>query len=122
MSVPRILNSLSFAALFLAYVITGIVVSIDGQFYVRLAEANFPGKPLPRITEIVLYCDGSAWPRYLGVLIGLCFAGSLALLDRRNQTRKFVPLALTIAWGFCFLHLLAFVVAAGLLSVPVFIR
>jgi hypothetical protein len=122
MSLPRILNPLSFVALVLAYVLTGYVVSISGEFYARMVCINLPGRPLAAITDIILYCDGSAWPRYLGVLIGLGFAGSLALLDRRNQTRKFVPLALTIAWGLCVLHLPAFVIAAGLLSVPVFIR
>jgi hypothetical protein len=121
-SVPRILNSLSFVALFLAYVFTGLVVSINGEFYARLARINFPGKPLPRITEIVLYCDSSAWPIYLGGFIGLCFAVGLALLDCSDQKRKLVPLGLSIAWGLCFLHLLAFVCAVGFLAVPEFIH
>jgi hypothetical protein len=54
----------------------------------------------------------------LGVLIGLCFAVGLAFLDCRGQTRSFVPIGLTIAWGLCTLHLLAFVIAVGLIAVP----
>ena len=49
-------------------------------------------------------------------------AVGLALLDGSDQMRKFVPFGLTIAWGLCFLHLLAFVIAVGFLAVPDFIR
>jgi hypothetical protein len=111
-SLIRILNSLSFAVLFSAYVLTGYVVSVSGEYYARMVRMNLPGRPLPTLTELMLFCDGSAWPIYLAVLIGLAF------LDCHDQTRRFVPIGLTIAWGLCALHLLAFVIAVGLIAVP----
>jgi hypothetical protein len=114
----RILNYLSFLAVFAAYALTGYIVSINGRFFLRLIRENLPGRPLPAISELVFYWDVPSCPITIGIVTGLIFAGGLFLLYHNEKTQRWVPLGLTIAWGLCVLHLLAFVCAVGLASVP----
>lgn len=109
MNLVRILNYVSYVAVFSSYILTGFLISETPWLYKFESDHLFPGKPLPTAFEWFLEYSTYHKPLVVGLFEGLLFLCLLIYLERSSdQKRAFIPLWVTLALTLNLLQFLLF--------------
>ena len=118
MTVPRVLNYISCAAVGLVFIVSGIVETTVITVYKEYIASESPDHPLPDLTLLALKCGSSHAISIFCITTGVVFSGFLFFLNRgTEEQRAYLPVCLTIALIVCWFQLLVVLVAMALPTV-----
>ena len=111
----RALNFASYAGILCAYVFTAWSTHFAAQWFRVVFDYELPGKPLPNLTEAMLYYGTAGISAAINLASALMFGTLLIFLELGNEKRRaFIPFCITIAFAFVVLQLGAFLLAVAM--------